>query len=362
MQSQIKVKRGYEASKVSMRGSTTTMVEVKQTEKTPLRVAAKGERNVVDLRAGDWVEVKSPAEIAETLDADGTLDGLPFMPEMLEYCGRRFRVQQHIEKCCVEEPLWAFFMRSFPKKDVLFLEEVRCSGSAHDGCQRLCMIFWKAAWLRAVETGGPAKEVNRRDLGRLESRLKTKSAPGKYFCQSTRLPSITLDHKRSVTISQAVRDLRSGAVSVPRMFLLLLIPLLRRIRHRYFGRPRLLGSLTKTEVGNLNLQPGELVRIKSLKEMQATLDRHGKNRGLICDIEIGRFSGQVQKVVGRLDRIICENTGEMRTVGGTVILDRAPCICGDVFAGCPRRDYVYFRELWLERVNPAKDGTSKREA
>ena len=40
----------------------------------------------VKLKAGDWVEVKSSLEIAETLSSEGTLDGLPFMPEMLVFC------------------------------------------------------------------------------------------------------------------------------------------------------------------------------------------------------------------------------------------------------------------------------------
>jgi hypothetical protein len=34
-------------------------------------------------RPGDLVEVKTPDEILATLDADGTLDRLPFMPEMV---------------------------------------------------------------------------------------------------------------------------------------------------------------------------------------------------------------------------------------------------------------------------------------
>ena len=41
-------------------------------------------------RAGDRVLVRSPEEILATLDADGTLDGLPFMPEMLDWCGKPF--------------------------------------------------------------------------------------------------------------------------------------------------------------------------------------------------------------------------------------------------------------------------------
>jgi hypothetical protein len=40
----------------------------------------------------DLVEVKAPDEILQTLDANGALDHLPFMPEMIQFCGRRFRV------------------------------------------------------------------------------------------------------------------------------------------------------------------------------------------------------------------------------------------------------------------------------
>jgi hypothetical protein len=36
---------------------------------------------------GQLVEVRSSAEIAATLDANGKLDGVPFMPEMARYCG-----------------------------------------------------------------------------------------------------------------------------------------------------------------------------------------------------------------------------------------------------------------------------------
>ena len=42
----------------------------------------------LDLRPGEWVEVRSAPEILATLDEQGALDGLVFMPEMLKYCGR----------------------------------------------------------------------------------------------------------------------------------------------------------------------------------------------------------------------------------------------------------------------------------
>ncbi len=44
------------------------------------------------LRRGDFVEVKAPDEILQTLDAEGASDHLPFMPEMLGLCGGRFRI------------------------------------------------------------------------------------------------------------------------------------------------------------------------------------------------------------------------------------------------------------------------------
>ena len=44
--------------------------------------------NKEKLRVGDWVEVRSKDEILQTLDRDGRLDGMPFMPEMFAFCGQ----------------------------------------------------------------------------------------------------------------------------------------------------------------------------------------------------------------------------------------------------------------------------------
>ena len=52
--------------------------------------------------AGEWVEVLGAAEIAATLDANGRLDGVPFMPEMLAFCGLTLRVRRRADKTCVE--------------------------------------------------------------------------------------------------------------------------------------------------------------------------------------------------------------------------------------------------------------------
>jgi len=45
----------------------------------------------VTLRAADWVEVRSKDKILRSLDEGGRLEELPFMPQMFEFCGKRFR-------------------------------------------------------------------------------------------------------------------------------------------------------------------------------------------------------------------------------------------------------------------------------
>src|SRR5271157_3858091 len=125
-----------------------------------------------NLRPGDFVEVKSAAEILQTLDADGTLDKLPFMPEMADFSGKTYKVSKRVVKTCYYGTKSG--MRKFPAEDVVLLEGLRCSGAAHDGCQKACTIFWREAWLRKVE--GPRtiqSSVDPEHRERLRDRLKT---------------------------------------------------------------------------------------------------------------------------------------------------------------------------------------------
>ena len=143
------------------------------------------------------------------------------------------------------------------------------------------------------------------------------------------------------------------------MMSLVIVPLYRKVRDRVAGRPRLSGKLTKTPVGTLGLKPGELVEIKTLAEMQETLDTKGRNRGLVCDIELEKFCGTRDRVRSRLDKMISEPTGEMRKVEGTVLLEGNSCMCARALGGCPRLDYCYWREVWLKRVDISQGAASR---
>src|SRR5690349_18670816 len=94
------------------------------------RRARSGRANApAQLHAGDLVELRPPAEILASLDADGCLSGLPFMPEMLQYFGRRFTVAKRVEKIC--DTICPIGVRRM--RETVFLEDIRCDGSGHAG-------------------------------------------------------------------------------------------------------------------------------------------------------------------------------------------------------------------------------------
>jgi hypothetical protein len=61
----------------------------------------------------------------------------------------------------------------------------------------------------------------------------------------------------------------------------------------------------------------------------------------------------------RVDRLINERIGEMREIADTVALSSMrgcsslgeECLCHGEPGDCPRGELMYWREIWLERVN-----------
>ena len=139
-------------------------------------------------RAGDIVEVRSEAEILATLAGDGTLDGLPFMPEMQKFCRKKFRVFKRADKICVEEDWYIGIKRM---RNAVLLEEVRCDGEDHDGCQRMCLIFWKEAWLKPLLRGQNADPPMNLVSRPVRTTLGPIDTSKTYFCQSTSIRHAT---------------------------------------------------------------------------------------------------------------------------------------------------------------------------
>ena len=76
------------------------------------------------LKAGEWVRVRSKEEILATLDKNGRYDELPFMPQMLQYCGQKLSVTRRAHKLCGTQHSTV----SGAMKDAVIIEELRCDG------------------------------------------------------------------------------------------------------------------------------------------------------------------------------------------------------------------------------------------
>jgi len=358
---------------------------------------------MANLRIGDWVEVRSKQEILETLDCRGRLDGMPFMPEMFAFCGQRFRIYKWAHKTCdySTEP---YTCRNLV--DAVHLE-TRCGGEAHDGCQAACLLYWKLAWLKHLdrsvadsvssandrtgkvrETAKQTRPCNENDVWNNVREPGTGDATPTYVCQMTQIRSATTpltwwDPR------QYLKDYSSGNVTLGRMASGLVywifyslsqagIGVGRPMRWLYdllcplwggSGVPRKAGLISDglpTPTVNLNLQPGELVRIKSQEEILQTVDTSNKNRGMYWDAELVPYCRKTYKVRGRVTRLIGERTRKMVVMKNPcIILDSVVCQArySSCRMFCPKEMFPYWREAWLERVDAnAEDPTRMREA
>jgi hypothetical protein len=331
---------------------------------------------MLDLRVGDVVEVRSEVEVLATLDANGELDSLPFMPEMLRYCGQRLTVYKVAHKLC--DTMTRSGIRRM--ENAVHLTGVRCDGGAHGGCQASCMIYWKHAWLRkidpAVDGAAATKPVaDAPDLLPLltiaSRRPPDEDGTKRFRCQATELLRAAPQVLPKRDLGQYVRDVRTGNASLQwtvRGFLVALYnwvqgasnralpPRLRFRGGRHWGYPR--GTAVRTPTGHTDLQPGDLVRVKSRREIEPTLDAELRNRGMGFDAEMARFCGRTARVGRRVDHIIDERTGRMLTMRNPCIVLEGVVCEGAYNANCPRAITPYWREIWLDKI----DGPTLRPA
>jgi hypothetical protein len=312
------------------------------------------------LRIGDVVEVCSHAEILATLDERGELDSLPFMPEMLQFCGQRLTVAKRANKLC-DTITWSGMRRM---EDAVHLTGVRCDGSGHGGCQAGCLIYWKEAWLKRIDDGDLSQPRPQAPPAITPGILAAAAAPAddRFACQATELLRAAPTPIPPWDPRQYVKDVTSGNAGLWRTVRSVLVgtfneyqdlsrhlPRWLRIRggERY---PFLRGSLTKTPDQRIGLRPGDVVRVKSRQEILTTLDTGNKNRGMSFDGEMLKYCGREARVLRRVEHIIDEGTGRMLHFSNPCIVLEDFVCTGDFHRVCPRAIYPYWREIWLERV------------
>jgi hypothetical protein len=319
-------------------------------------------------RRGKWVQIRTEAEIRATLDADGKLDGLPFMSEQVKYCGRKFRVYRRADRVYLDHHYFVVRL-----KRTVLLDDLRCDGAAHGGCQMKCLMFWKEAWLRPTEET-TADEITPPPIPLIaltnfekpspptpttswcppkgeERKDRTETPIGeKFSCQATELARIGT-RLSGWDPRQYLWDLLDGERSVGEV-----LKILGKQARSTLGRvlPRKSAPIQSRKASKpsgepLNLRPGEWVEVKSLVEINETLSSDSRLRGLGFSPDMIPFCGKRFRVANRVERMILEWTGELKQLNDTVALDTVHCD-GSSCRACPRNCFFLWREDWLKRV------------
>jgi hypothetical protein len=345
----------YHSSLISTRrfsiilGAKVSGRQLKNLESVHFAMRRKGSRekgSASVFHSKEVIEVRKKGVILNGLDENGALEGLPFMPEMHEYCGRRLRVLRPLNRIFVEG------IGNRVIRNTVILDGVTCNGKAHGGCQRTCFLLWKQAWLEKVSErniGEPtvSASFHSERMGARDSRDQM------FSCQLTQLPAATRglavsveDFVRQYSCNQRPRT--SGSVErVGALILWLNFRIQKSLGRKKYAM--LHGILKRTPTISMGLQHGESVDVKSKEEILATLDLRGKNRGLSFTVEMLKFCGRRFQVLKRVEKMINEKTSKIGQIRNTVILEGVTCDGSD-HNGCPRNCYLLWREIWLKKV------------
>lgn len=339
------------------RGLPYTPARARERITGPVRAAIRRSvRPHAPLHAGELAEVRSLPEILATLDDRGCLDGLPFMPEMAKYCGHRFPVHRRVDK------VWEYAHVTGLRRvhDAVLLKMLRCDGQGHGGCQAACELIWKEAWLRTPRvSASKASEVGHPlDLDELAH--VSVDGERRYICQMTEIvrASTELSHRDS---RHYWRDLTSGNVRLAPLVVILGIRAFNGIQWRLWGvswpvlRPLDGDSSPHRELG---VQPGQWVRVRSKRDIESTLNRKLRNRGMEFGTDMLFCCGGSYRVAARVDRIVDERSGQLLVFKTpSIILEGANANGGLVLT--PQNEFFFWREIWLEPL-PSHDLESAR--
>ena len=295
------------------------------------------------LLVGDVVEIRSPDEIRSTLDASGCLDGLPFMPEMAASCG-----QQAVVFRCVDKIYDYGRSKTLRRiEDTVLLAGLRCDGRAHHGCQAACYVLWKNAWLRLVTPDrGVPPSVTRAPAAVC---CQSTSSAGRYTCQYTELAAASRPLARW-DIRQDLRPLLAGNVTVRAFCVALLTRLFNAVQAArggvgYPGIAR--GARASMVSAAHSFVPGDTVRVLPAEDIVATLNEHGRHRGLWFDRDMVKHCGHRYTVLKRVERIIDDATGRMLEMKTPCLVLAGVEASGEFLRFCAQQEYPFWREIWL---------------
>jgi len=103
-------------------------------------------------------------------------------------------------------------------------------------------------------------------------------------------------------------------------------------------------------------EAGDLVRVRSAGEIDATLDHWRQLRGCTFMPEMRQYCGTTQRVLKRMERFVDERDLRVKKARGIVLLEGVFCQGTADFGRCDRSCFLFSREEWLEKITTQQPG------
>lgn len=105
-----------------------------------------------------------------------------------------------------------------------------------------------------------------------------------------------------------------------------------------------------TNVQTTGLKAGDLIRVRSQEEIEATLNHWRQLRGCTFMAAMVPYCGTVQRVLKPMERFVDERDLRVKKCKGLILLEGVMCQGTTEFGRCDRSCFLFWREEWLEKI------------
>lgn len=102
--------------------------------------------------------------------------------------------------------------------------------------------------------------------------------------------------------------------------------------------------------GGARLQAGDWVRVRSLTDIEATLNHWRQLKGCTFMAEMAEYCGSTHRVLKPMRQFVDERDLRLKRSSGIVLLEGVMCKGTAEFGSCDRSCFIFWREEWLEKI------------
>jgi hypothetical protein len=168
-------------------------------------------------------------------------------------------------------------------------------------------------------------------------------------CQLSSLPAVPEKMGAADIFSQRIRKFR---LSVWRR--------IRFLRNTIIAWQKQSDTQGKSLIGSAGIKAGDMVKIKSIKEIRGTLDGWNKLKGCGFMDEMEAYCGTMQRVKKAVRHFMDESDYRVKKCNQIVLLENVYCQGVKILGPCDRTCFFFWREEWLETLQyPLAKGDGK---